>query len=216
VVDVAMDPRAVERFRLSGQCMERLLAALLKQTNTTNAAGAAPPEDLARRDPDVPSGVRTRSQRARECTNAAAAGDLTRLKYAHENGCPWDESTCEAAARCGHLECLQYAHENGCPWDEWVCHEAAKGGHLECLKYAHENRCPTLGDDVLTGIMRNLGHHAAARSYLDSIRGPQCPIESVMATLDEVATLIPDQKYKDMADGLQQLHREKERWRHYQ
>ena len=297
VVDVAMDPRAVERFRLSGQCMERLLAALLKQTNTTNAAGAAPPEDLARRDPDVPSGVRTRSQRARECTNAAAAGDLTRLrranengcpwdkwvcaaaakgghleclkylhengcpwdegtcraaaggghleclkylhenecpwnertceaaasgghleclKYAHENGCPWDESTCEAAARCGHLECLQYAHENGCPWDEWVCHEAAKGGHLECLKYAHENRCPTLGDDVLAGIMRNLGHHAAARSYLDSIRGPRCPIESVMATLDEVATLIPDQKYKDMADGLQQLHREKERRRHYQ
>ena len=210
-----MDPRAVERFRLSGQCMERLLAALLKQTNTTNAAGAAPPEDLARRDPDVPSGVRTRSQRARECTNAAAAGDLTRLKYAHENGCPWDESTCEAAAR-GHLECLQYAHENGCPWDEWVCHEAAKGGHLECLKYAHENRCPTLGDDVLAGIMRNLGHHAAARSYLDSIRGPRCPIESVMATLDEVATLIPDQKYKDMADGLQQLHREKERRRHYQ
>ena len=238
-----MDPRAVERFRLSGQCMERLLAALLKQTNTTNAAGAAPPEDLARRDPDVPSGVRTRSQRARECTNAAAAGDLTRLKYAHENGCPWDESTCEAAtegghleclkyahengcpwdesaceaaARCGHLECLKYAHENGCPWDEWVCHEAAKGGHLECLKYAHENRCPTLGDDVLAGIMRNLGHHAAARSYLDSIRGPRCPIESVMATLDEVATLIPDQKYKDMADGLQQLHREKERRRHYQ
>ena len=98
-----MDPRAVERFRLSGQCMERLLAALLKQTNTTNAAGAAPPEDLARRDPDVPSGVRTRSQRARECTNAAAAGDLTRLKRANENGCPWDESVCEAVAGRGQL-----------------------------------------------------------------------------------------------------------------
>ena len=42
--------------------------------------GAAPPEV-----PEVPSGVRTRSQR--ECTVAAAAGDLTRLKYAHENGC---------------------------------------------------------------------------------------------------------------------------------
>ena len=150
------------------------------------------------------------------CEAATEDGHLGCLKYAHENGCPWDESACEAAARCGHLECLKYAHENGCPWDEWVCHEAAKGGHLECLKYAHENRCPTLGDDVLAGIMRNLGHHAAARSYLDSIRGPRCPIESVMATLDEVATLIPDQKYKDMADGLQQLHREKERRRHHQ
>ena len=36
-------------------------------------------------DPDVPSGVLTRSQR--ECVDAAAAGDLTRLKSAHENGC---------------------------------------------------------------------------------------------------------------------------------
>ena len=131
-----MDPRAVERFRLSGQCMERLLAALLKQTNTTNAAGAAPPEDLARRDPDVPSGVRTRSQRARECTNAAAAGDLTRLKYADENGCPWDERPCETAAEEGYLECLQYLHENGYAWNVLASAVATYWGHLECLKYA--------------------------------------------------------------------------------
>ena len=40
-------------------------------------------------------------------------------------------------------ECvLQYLHENGCPWDETTCSEAASGGHLECLKYAHENGCP--------------------------------------------------------------------------
>ena len=49
--------------------------------------GAAPPEV-----PEVPSGVLTRSQR--ECTDAAAAGDLTRLKRANENGCSpcdsWD------------------------------------------------------------------------------------------------------------------------------
>ena len=25
--------------------------------------------------------------------------------------------TCSAAEN-GHLECLKYAHENGCPWDE--------------------------------------------------------------------------------------------------
>lgn len=29
----------------------------------------------------------------------------------------WDESTCTAAAQNGHLETLKYAHENGCPWD---------------------------------------------------------------------------------------------------
>jgi hypothetical protein len=37
------------------------------------------------------------------------------LKYAHENGCPWDEKTCSLAAENGQLECLKYAHENGCP-----------------------------------------------------------------------------------------------------
>ena len=46
------------------------------------------------------------------------------------------------AAEGGHLECLKYAHENGCPWDEWTCSMAAFNGHLECLKYAHENGCP--------------------------------------------------------------------------
>ena len=43
------------------------------------------------------------------------------LKYAHENGCPWNEETCYYAAQNGHLECLKYAHENGCPWDDWTC-----------------------------------------------------------------------------------------------
>ena len=62
--------------------------------------------------PDLPSGVRTRRQR--DCTDAAAAGDLTRLKRANENGCPWNERTCEVAARGDHLECLKYLHENGC------------------------------------------------------------------------------------------------------
>ena len=27
------------------------------------------------------------------------------------------EETCFEAALNGHLECLKYAHENGCPWD---------------------------------------------------------------------------------------------------
>lgn len=49
------------------------------------------------------------------CRKAAARGDLDFLKYAHENGCPWDEWTCNAAAGVGHLGCSKYAHENGCP-----------------------------------------------------------------------------------------------------
>jgi hypothetical protein len=81
------------------------------------------------------------------------------LKYAHGNGCPWDQMpfttsrmyaheigclgnkygrTCEQAADGGHLETLKYAHENGCPWDEDNCKNAAANGHLEILQYAHE------------------------------------------------------------------------------
>ena len=41
----------------------------------------------------------------------------------------------------GHLECLKYAHENGCPWDEYTCTAAADYGHLEILQYAHDNGC---------------------------------------------------------------------------
>jgi hypothetical protein len=76
------------------------------------------------------------------CRCAAMNGYLDCLKYAFENGCPWNKDTCSCAAMNGHLECLKYAHENGCPWNDYTCTEAARNGHLECLKYAHENGCP--------------------------------------------------------------------------
>tara|TARA_Y100001954_G_scaffold48069_1_gene50545 strand:- start:32 stop:571 length:540 start_codon:yes stop_codon:yes gene_type:complete len=161
------------------------------------------------------------------CAAAAFWGHLERLKYLHENECPWNERTCEAAASGGWLECLKYAHENGCPWDEETCAAAAEGdmvpfeGHLECLKYAHENGCPMFGDDRYYEIMqlyengRLYGDGGdAVRSYLDSIRGPiGCPIEFVMAKLDEVATNIPEQTYIEMSRALMRAHREKKRMR---
>ncbi len=52
---------------------------------------------------------------------AAQYGRLDCLRYAHENGCPWDETTCRYAAQYGHLDILRYAHENGCPWNESTC-----------------------------------------------------------------------------------------------
>jgi hypothetical protein len=38
-------------------------------------------------------------------------------KWAHQNGCPWNETICSAAARGGQLSVLQWAHEDGCPWN---------------------------------------------------------------------------------------------------
>jgi hypothetical protein len=75
------------------------------------------------------------------CSEAAKKGYLHLLKYAYENGCPWNENTCSNAALNGHLDCLKYARENGCPWNEKTCSNAALNGHIDCLKYAHKNKC---------------------------------------------------------------------------
>jgi hypothetical protein len=64
------------------------------------------------------------------------------LKWAHRNGCPWNEDTCAMAAKHGHLAVLQYARENGCPWDENTITCAARSSHLEILQWARESSCP--------------------------------------------------------------------------
>ena len=48
---------------------------------------------------------------------------------------------CHNVSRKGHFECLKYAHENGCPWDEWTCRQAFQNKHLDCLKYCIVNNC---------------------------------------------------------------------------
>ena len=70
------------------------------------------------------------------------------LKWAHDNGCDWDEYTCAYAAKNGHLEIIKWAVSNGCPWssyihhwDKNVCICAAYYGHIEVIKWGHENGC---------------------------------------------------------------------------
>jgi len=60
------------------------------------------------------------------------------LKYAHENGCPWNETTCSWAAYYDKLDCLQYAHVYGCSWDIALL----KSHHYRIQKYAVEYNCP--------------------------------------------------------------------------
>ena len=71
------------------------------------------------------------------------AGKLEFLRYAHKNGCPWDEDTCEQASTFGNLDCLRYAHENGCPWNSRVIYVACHFKNLDCLHYALEHGCPS-------------------------------------------------------------------------
>ena len=77
------------------------------------------------------------------CAKAAEGGHLEVLQWARANGCPWNKDPCAYAAAGGHLEVLQWARANGCPWDEWTCTNAAEGGHLEVLQWARANGCPS-------------------------------------------------------------------------
>ena len=63
-------------------------------------------------------------------------GQLETLKWARENGCPWDEQTRGRAwawrrAVRGHLETLKWARENGAPWNEYARRFAASKGYVE-------------------------------------------------------------------------------------
>jgi hypothetical protein len=62
------------------------------------------------------------------------------LKYAHENGCPWDEVTCTNAVINDSLACLRYAHENGCPWGPEAYMNARASS--ACYRYLRDNDCP--------------------------------------------------------------------------
>ena len=66
-----------------------------------------------------------------------AVSSLRILTYLHEEaGCPWNESTMDAAA-AGWVDSLTYAHEKGCPWGVWSGVNATlfmhKSGNRRCL-----------------------------------------------------------------------------------
>ena len=83
------------------------------------------------------------------CELAAMCDAPCILKYAHQTlGIPMSKQVCENAAGAGSLECLQYAHENGCILDEMTCMRAIENFSLECLKYLHCAGCPLDEDNI--------------------------------------------------------------------
>jgi hypothetical protein len=76
-------------------------------------------------------------------SGAASGGQLDVLKWAREQGCPWEEGICRDAAKLGHLEMLQWARAHGCPWnDRMMTRYAASRGKLEVLKWLLEQGVP--------------------------------------------------------------------------
>ena len=57
---------------------------------------------------------------------AAQHGNLTTLKWAGANGCPWNKGTMHAAATGMHLEVVKWALDNGCPQDAQVLRAVKK------------------------------------------------------------------------------------------
>jgi len=69
---------------------------------------------------------------------AARYGNIGMMQYAHEQGVDWGTDThviIAEAARAGSLECLVFAHQAGCAIAADHANFAAAGGHLSCLKY---------------------------------------------------------------------------------
>lgn len=99
----------------------------------------------------------------RTCGCAADLGNLELLRYAHEHGCPWDETTCESAAEFNYLECFRYALQNGCEFDAETLAEISEPN---CLWYAYVNGGPEMDryDDNREAVLREL--HDARRDFV--------------------------------------------------
>ena len=72
------------------------------------------------------------------CTLAASNGHLEILKWARENGCPWDGGkTCECAASGEHPNIIRWILENGGSWDKM---HPMQYNNVEVLQLAYVNR----------------------------------------------------------------------------
>jgi hypothetical protein len=68
---------------------------------------------------------------------AARHGNLNLTKHIKERYGYWGSKiTCSEAAKGGHLEVLKWLFEDGCPWEEKTCEMAAMGGRAGAARSA--------------------------------------------------------------------------------
>ena len=87
------------------------------------------------------------------------------LKWARENGCPWNEEICNCAAFNGNLEMLKWARQNSCPWNLWLYSLAASRGHIDIVKWAKKNN---LGwnKEIKEMILKDIKHTPYSRKIM--------------------------------------------------
>ena len=74
------------------------------------------------------------------CEIAAQCGQFNILKFGYSKGYNL-KNVCTYAVIGGHIDILKWARENGCPWDETTIVSAIKNGHLDVTKFILEQEC---------------------------------------------------------------------------
>eukprot|EP00884_Botryococcus_braunii_P005616 jgi/Botrbrau1/15055/Bobra.118_2s0003.1 len=72
-------------------------------------------------------------------------------------GVPFHPDTAADAAAAGRHESLRYALDNGAPWDAKMVIKAFVSGSVECLKCAHLHACKVRGRDELEALLEEAG-----------------------------------------------------------
>lgn len=83
----------------------------------------------------------------------ASQGDLDKLKWVLDQGCPCSESTMRMAVCAGHLHVVKYCHERKCPHNSDLKFYAAFRGQLRVLEFLHEQGYPW--GETLSGAVEN-------------------------------------------------------------
>ena len=83
------------------------------------------------------------ARRVLRCSVTHVTRRLPLLQWAvSEAGCPLNSKTMAVSARHGELSTVKWLHENGCPWDIRTMYEAAYSGSLSLVKWLEREGCP--------------------------------------------------------------------------
>lgn len=134
------------------------------------------------------------------CRAAAHHNAIGVLRYARQNGCPFERSVCCAsvqahtsapaclghdpsctirtAARWGHDDFIVAAREMGCQWGQHPMYEAASHGHLATIKLMHSMGCPI--DEWVAYAAATVGCARPARAVLQWLAEVGAPMEKAV------------------------------------
>lgn len=102
---------------------------------------------------------------------ACSQGDLDAASWLHNHGAVLSERCPTAASSSGNVELLAWLHDHGCPWVERLCIKAAiNGGHLCVLSWMLKQGCK-FNDLRYT----KLATAARSPSILNWLRSQGCP-----------------------------------------